>query len=158
MWRSATIHIHSVLFPSGRIIADVFTDAVQFYFIPNDVFPIIALPQSTRKCWPTQLFHAIRIPFGGHRFEPVYNVAQRQRCHMRRRGRPLCLPVFNPMWLPDNDGTNDHNSVDMVRHDDKFINIHSGVIRRDFTPNGLNHATGVVQRHRRGNHGGLPLR
>jgi hypothetical protein len=37
--------------------------------------------------------------------------------------------------------------VDVVGHDDEFINIDTGVIRRDFVPNGLNHSPRRIQPH-----------
>jgi hypothetical protein len=37
--------------------------------------------------------------------------------------------------------------VDVVGHDHKFVDVHTGVKRRYFTPHGLNHAPSVVQAH-----------
>ena len=63
-----------VQFPFGRIVANVLADAVQFGFVADDVFPVIALPQSAGKRRPTVSFDPIGVSFGGHGFEPVYNI------------------------------------------------------------------------------------
>ncbi|CAK8716194.1 hypothetical protein KKHLCK_05315 [Candidatus Electrothrix laxa] len=38
------IGMQGVLLPTGRVVLDVFADAVQFGFVADDVFPIIGLP------------------------------------------------------------------------------------------------------------------
>ena len=65
-----------VQLPFGGIVANVFADAVQFGFIADDVFPVIALPQSAGKRRPIVSFYTINVSFGGHGFEAVHNIRQ----------------------------------------------------------------------------------
>jgi len=41
----------------------------------------------------------------------------------------------------------DNDTVDVVRHNNEFVNFRSGVMDWDFVPNGLNYCAGLVQYH-----------
>ena len=53
------------------IVPDVFADCVQFFFIPDDMFVIIALPDRDAGAVKTPIYGN-----GGYRFECPHNVAQ----------------------------------------------------------------------------------
>lgn len=44
-----SLRVFRVVRPAGRVVRDVLPDAVQGFFVANDVFEIIALPQSPAK-------------------------------------------------------------------------------------------------------------
>lgn len=50
-----------VRFPLAGIADDVFRDTIQFVIISNDVFIVVALPQSARKRLPAVAFDTINI-------------------------------------------------------------------------------------------------
>lgn len=84
-----------IQFPPGRIIPDVFANAHRFGIIANDVFPVIPLPQFSRKRPPPKLSNPTDIFVGGHGFEPL---------HHRSNGvRPYDIHTIDPQI--------DHNKI-----------------------------------------------
>ncbi len=59
--------------PIRRVLDDVLADSIQFFFVANDVFVIISLPQR-RPCGITQFVDA----FGGLVFEISNDLPQRR--------------------------------------------------------------------------------
>ena len=143
-----------IQFPLGRIIVDVFADFRQIILIPDNVLPIIALPQTTGKRRPPRMFDAIPIASGGHRLESLHDIRQGQP---HRRGRPPCLPWFRmPQrhWACTRAATegrpdgvvwgcfgNDDDSVNVVGHYDKFRNIDPWIMGWNLMPHHLNHVS-----------------
>jgi predicted nuclease of predicted toxin-antitoxin system len=63
-----------VCLPSGGIIPDVIADAVQFVFMTDDMFVIIALPQPAGEGGPATVPN--RVSVGGDRFKRLDNAPQ----------------------------------------------------------------------------------
>jgi hypothetical protein len=103
--------------PAQRVLQNVFADTFQAGLVADDVFVVVALPQSARERGPIPLFHPIGIPFGRHGLVPMHYIRQRQP-RFRRLARfqpcrggppwPPQTPQFpefrgrtgNPLWLP----------------------------------------------------------
>jgi hypothetical protein len=62
------VRVFAVRFPSGRVIGDAFPNAVQFVFVTNDAFEMIAL-----LCQRTgRVAHGVNA-FGDDRFKTRHN-------------------------------------------------------------------------------------
>ncbi len=78
--------------PVRRIVHDIFADLVKGMVIADDMLEVIPLPQTAGERPPALSFDPINVPSGRQRFEPLHNIAQRQRRSAIRRGTPLWLP------------------------------------------------------------------
>ena len=87
-------------------------------------------------------FQCIRATTGGR----PYNIRQ---CHCR--GRPLCLPWIGAFQCiratTGGRPYKNHDFMDVIGHNDEFIDFNTRIIFENFIPYGLNHAPGIIQHH-----------
>lgn len=121
------MEIHIVEFPSGLIIADVFADFGEIVFVSHDVFPVVSMPEFASKGLPTSFFTSSTY---------LFVVIVLKRCTTSGNDNPVgACPYDN------------YNTVNVIRHDDEFIDVIARVMVRDFIPNGLEHDSCVILLH-----------
>ncbi len=59
--------------PLRWIVHNVLAGGVQFPFVADDMFVVVALPNPALKGHPTKLLDATDVFIGGHGFEPLHN-------------------------------------------------------------------------------------
>ena len=132
---------------------NVFTDTIQFRFIANNAFPIVALPQFCPWC----ASYCID-PFGDRRFESRHHSAERIWCWTRRGDRPVACsgeplvtcsgdPRYGRPAGRPNRICNQQNAVEMIRHHDPCIQFNFIAYFRGLDPLIGNNQTCTVQLH-----------
>ena len=139
-----------ILIPASRIAENVFADVPEVIVGSNNVFVVIALPQSSVKRCPLSLSHARDVFMGCHGFEGLYYLSQRPRHRpagailVIARIRLTAIIRVNTRFAP----TVDHNdSVHMIWHYHERIQFRSGKPAWQCLPNRPHHPSGIIQPH-----------
>ena len=98
--------------PVRWVIDDITADVFQFLFVPNDVFPVIALPKPLFKSRPPRIVDATAITHRCPRLPCTNNISQ------------LIYGVVFPR----------NKSVKMIRHQDPFVQFQLWKFSRHFEP------------------------
>jgi hypothetical protein len=114
-WRSPC-RIFVVSFPIPGIVSDIGSDVVQITFISDDPFKVVPLPDFPDHI-QTVLLYVNKNIVDRHRFERPNH---RTKC----RGRPRAYPLFGITLLRLILFIDDHNAMQMIRHNHIFIQRH----------------------------------
>jgi len=137
------VRVFGVHFPVFGITPDVTTDDGKPLVASDDVFVVIALPETFVKMGPIAVFHAVGVLFGGQCFKSMDNIRQRKAIGC---SRPPCLPCSLPLPYPcEYRFFNADDPMDMVGHDDEFIEIETGIMIGDLMPNIPDHDPGLAE-------------
>ena len=73
---TGSVRILAIPIPCFSIGPNVVTDAFQGIVVPDNVFPIISLPEAILETRPTLGCHLVAVSGGRHGFEPLDHVRQ----------------------------------------------------------------------------------
>src|SRR4030042_334729 len=101
--------VFAILAPARRVVSDVPPDGVQFVFVPDDVFVVVALPDGQPRSAP----HFVDA-FGGNGLKRAHQPAQGLSFRSVCRGGSRTAPTRI---------ANDNDAVKMIRHHHVLIKL-----------------------------------